>query len=84
MKYEGYVTRQEEQVGRFRRMEEKRIPADFDWDGLAGVSAEAREKLKRIRPVSVGQASRISGVRPPDVAILMVSLKRDARGAAGE
>ncbi|MGA2764850.1 MAG: tRNA uridine-5-carboxymethylaminomethyl(34) synthesis enzyme MnmG [Spirochaetia bacterium] len=84
VKYEGYVTRQEEQVGRFRRMEEKRIPADFDWDGLAGVSAEAREKLKRIRPVSVGQASRISGVRPPDIAILMVSLKRDARGAAGE
>ncbi len=81
VKYEGYITRQEEQVGRFRRMEEKLIPRDFDWDGLHGVSSEAREKLKLIRPVSVGQASRISGVRPPDIAILMVSLQRDPRRA---
>jgi tRNA uridine 5-carboxymethylaminomethyl modification enzyme len=79
VKYEGYILRQEEQVGRFRRLEERLIPGDFDWDGLAGVSAEAREKFKLIRPVSVGQASRISGVRPPDIAILMVSLKRDPR-----
>ncbi|HUI71365.1 MAG TPA: tRNA uridine-5-carboxymethylaminomethyl(34) synthesis enzyme MnmG, partial [Spirochaetia bacterium] len=81
VKYEGYIARQEEQVGRFRRMEEKLIPPDFDWDALAGVSTEAREKLKLIRPVSVGQASRISGVRPPDIAILMVSLQRGARQA---
>jgi tRNA uridine 5-carboxymethylaminomethyl modification enzyme len=81
VKYEGYITRQEEQVGRFRRMEEKLIPRDFDWDALRGVSSEAREKLKLIRPVSVGQASRISGVRPPDIAILMVSLQRDPRRA---
>lgn len=81
VKYEGYIARQEEQVGRFRRMEEKLIPRDFDWDGLAGVSAEAREKLKLIRPISIGQASRISGVRPPDIAILLVSLGRDARQA---
>jgi tRNA uridine 5-carboxymethylaminomethyl modification enzyme len=81
VKYEGYIMRQEEQVGRFRRMEEKLIPRDFDWDGLRGVSSEAREKLKLIRPISVGQASRISGVRPPDIAILMVSLKRDPRRA---
>lgn len=83
VKYEGYITRQEEQVGRFQRLEEKRIPADFDWDGLVGVSAEAKEKLKRVRPVSLGQASRISGVRPPDIAVLMVLLQkgdgRDAR-----
>ncbi len=77
VKYEGYIARQEEQVGRFRRMEEKRIPGDFDWDGLTGVSAEAKEKLKMIRPISVGQASRISGVRPPDIAVLLVSLTRD-------
>ncbi len=81
VKYEGYITRQEEQVGRFLRMEEKAIPRDFDWDALAGVSSEAREKLKLIRPISVGQASRISGVRPPDIAILMVSLKRETRQA---
>jgi tRNA uridine 5-carboxymethylaminomethyl modification enzyme len=79
VKYEGYISRQEEQVGRFRRLEETRIPADFDWDSLTGVSAEAREKLKRVRPLSLGQASRISGVRPPDVAVLMVALKRGAR-----
>ena len=79
VKYEGYIARQEDQVGRFQALEAKRIPPDFDWDGLVGVSAEAREKLKHIRPISVGQASRISGVRPPDVAILMVSLKRDGR-----
>ncbi len=83
VKYEGYIARQEQQVGRFRGLEEKRIPPDFDWDSLVGVSAEAREKLKHIRPISVGQASRISGVRPPDVAILMVSLKRGVRERPG-
>ena len=83
VKYEGYIARQEQQVGRFQRLEEKRIPADFDWDGLTGVSAEAKEKLKRVRPLSLGQASRISGVRPPDIAVLMVSLKRETRDAEG-
>lgn len=84
VKYEGYIRRQNDQVGRFRSMEERRIPAGFDWDSLAGVSSEAREKLKRIRPASLGQASRIPGVRPPDIAVLMVHMKRDApvRGAS--
>ena len=76
VKYEGYIRRQDALVGRFRSMEEKRIPPDFPWDAIAGLSSEAREKLKRIRPLSVGQASRIPGVRPPDVAILMVHLKK--------
>ena len=76
VKYEGYIRRQDALVGRFRSMEEKRIPPDFPWDAMAGLSSEAREKLKRIRPLSVGQASRIPGVRPPDVAILMVHLKK--------
>jgi tRNA uridine 5-carboxymethylaminomethyl modification enzyme len=76
VKYEGYIRRQDEQVGRFRGLEERRIPAGFDWGSLAGVSSEAREKLARIRPSSVGQASRIPGVRPPDIALLMVHLKR--------
>jgi tRNA uridine 5-carboxymethylaminomethyl modification enzyme len=79
VKYEGYIRRQDEQVERFRRMEQKRIPADFDWDGLRGVSAEAREKMKRIRPGSVGQASRISGVRPPDIAVLLLHLRDGQR-----
>jgi tRNA uridine 5-carboxymethylaminomethyl modification enzyme len=75
VKYEGYIRRQDDLVGRFRTLEEKRIPAGFDWDGAAGFSTEAREKLRRIRPGSVGQASRIPGVRPPDIAIILVHLR---------
>ncbi len=77
VKYEGYIRRQEEQVVRFRKTEEKRIPEGFDYRELGGLSAEAREKLQKIRPMSIGQASRISGVSPADIAVLMVCLKRD-------
>jgi tRNA uridine 5-carboxymethylaminomethyl modification enzyme len=76
VKYEGYIRRQDDLVGRFRTLEEKKIPAGFDWDGAAGFSSEAREKLRRIRPVSVGQASRIPGVRPPDIAVILVLLRK--------
>jgi len=78
VKYEGYIRRQDALVGRFRSMEEKRIPSDFPWSALPGISTEAREKLSRIRPLSVGQASRIPGVRPADIAVLMVHLRGDA------
>jgi tRNA uridine 5-carboxymethylaminomethyl modification enzyme len=78
VKYEGYIRRQDDQVGRFRGMEEKRIPGGFDWDSLSGISSEAHEKLRLIRPLSVGQASRIPGVRPPDIAVLMVHLRKGA------
>ncbi len=76
VKYAGYVRRQDDLVGRFRSLEDKRIPPGFDWDTAAGFSTEAREKLKRIRPASVGQASRIPGVRPPDIAVILVHLRR--------
>lgn len=76
VKYQGYIRRQDDLVGRFRMLEDKRIPADFDWDGAAGFSTEAREKLRRVRPGSVGQASRIPGVRPPDIAVILVSLRK--------
>jgi tRNA uridine 5-carboxymethylaminomethyl modification enzyme len=76
VKYAGYIRRQHVQVGRFRSLEDKRIPPGFDWDTAAGFSSEAREKLRRIRPGSVGQASRIPGVRPPDIAVLLVHLRR--------
>jgi tRNA uridine 5-carboxymethylaminomethyl modification enzyme len=76
VKYEGYIRRQDELVGRFRGMEEKRIPQGFNWDSLTGVSSEAGEKPKAIRPASVGQASRIPGVRPPDIAVLMLHLRK--------
>jgi tRNA uridine 5-carboxymethylaminomethyl modification enzyme len=78
VKYEGYIRHQDEQVERFRRMEERRIPEGFPYAELGGISAEAREKLLRIRPRSVGQASRISGVRPADIAVLLVALKKGA------
>jgi tRNA uridine 5-carboxymethylaminomethyl modification enzyme len=79
VKYEGYVLRQERQVDRFRKLEGLKIPTGFDYDRLEGISNEAREKLKAIRPFSVGQASRISGVRNSDITVLVVSLGRRER-----
>jgi tRNA uridine 5-carboxymethylaminomethyl modification enzyme len=79
VKYEGYVKRQERQVDRYGRMERISIPPDFDYDAVEGLSAEAREKFKTVKPLSVGQAGRISGVRTSDLAILMVVLDRRER-----
>jgi tRNA uridine 5-carboxymethylaminomethyl modification enzyme len=76
IKYEGYVSRQQKQVDRFQRLESLRIPAGFNYDSLAGISNESREKFKEVKPLSVGQASRISGVRNSDIAVLLVSLGR--------
>jgi tRNA uridine 5-carboxymethylaminomethyl modification enzyme len=81
VKYEGYIRRQEEQVGRYHDLEERAVPAGFDWSRLAGVSSEAREKLARVRPLSVGQASRIPGVRPTDIALLLLHLRKAGRDA---
>ncbi len=81
VKYEGYVLRQERQVDRFRKLEGLKIPTGFDYDRLEGISNEGREKLKAIRPFSVGQASRISGVRNSDVTVLVVSLGRRERAS---
>ncbi len=72
VKYEGYIAKQEAQVARFRRMEEKRIPHHVDYDAIPGLSFEGREKLQAIRPASIGQASRISGVSPADVSVLLI------------
>jgi tRNA uridine 5-carboxymethylaminomethyl modification enzyme len=81
VKYEGYMRRQERQVERFHRMEAVGIPPGFDYDRAAGLSAESRNKLKEIRPLSLGQASRISGVRSGDIALLMVYLRKGLGGA---
>ena len=75
LKYEGYIARQAEQVERFEMSESQRIPEDFDFAGVRSLSTEGREKLSQVRPVSIGQASRISGVTPSDVSVLMVYLK---------
>jgi tRNA uridine 5-carboxymethylaminomethyl modification enzyme len=76
VKYEGYIRRQRQQVDRFQRMETLLIPEDFDYARAAGLSAEAREKFLEIRPRSLGQAARISGVRSADLAVLLVHLRR--------
>ncbi|MCK4860109.1 MAG: tRNA uridine-5-carboxymethylaminomethyl(34) synthesis enzyme MnmG [Candidatus Omnitrophica bacterium] len=75
IKYEGYIKRQLTQVAKFRQLESKAIPADFNYCGIQGLKAEAQEKLDRIRPVCLGQAARISGVSPADISLLMIRLK---------
>lgn len=76
VKYEGYIARQESAIRKAARMESERMPADMDYLNLEGISIEARQKLDKIRPVSLGQASRISGVSPADMSVLMVYLKQ--------
>ncbi|HWI63830.1 MAG TPA: tRNA uridine-5-carboxymethylaminomethyl(34) synthesis enzyme MnmG [Symbiobacteriaceae bacterium] len=76
IKYEGYIQKELEQVERVKRLEAKRIPAEMDYQELKGLSTEAREKLGRIRPETIGQASRIAGVSPADIAMLMVYLEQ--------
>ena len=75
-KYEGYLKKGAEQIERAKKLEEKLLPEDLDYDGMTGLRIEAREKLAKIRPTNLGQASRIPGVNPADVAVLMVYLKR--------
>ncbi len=76
LKYEGYIRRQMSQVAQFKKMEHKRIPADIDYDAIPSIRIEARQKLKQVRPENVGQASRISGVSPADISVLLVYLGR--------
>ena len=79
LKYEGYISRQRKQVEQFRKMEEKKIPDWLDYDEVPSLRLEARQKLKEFRPVSVGQASRISGVSPADISVLLVFLEHYGR-----
>jgi tRNA uridine 5-carboxymethylaminomethyl modification enzyme len=79
VKYEGYIKRQLEQVARCQRLEAKPIPPDFNYDNVPGFSREVLEKFKRVRPATVGQASRISGVTPAAISLLLVALERDQR-----
>lgn len=74
IKYEGYIRRELSLVEQFKRMENKRIPPDIDYDAIPGLSNEGREKLKKIRPLSIGQASRISGISPADISLLTIYL----------
>ncbi len=76
VKYAGYIDRQEIEVARFKTLEDKQIPGSFDYNTVHSLRTEARQKLNKIRPATIGQASRISGVSPSDIGILMVWLKR--------
>ena len=78
-KYAGYIKRQLEQIHRFKKLEDKKIPVDYNFKNLKALSAEARIKLDRLRPVSIGQASRIAGVSPADIAALLVYLESHRR-----
>lgn len=79
IKYEGYIHKQLQQVERFSKLERKRLPSDLDYEKLEGLRIEARQKLSQMKPVSVGQASRISGVSPADINVLLVHLERIRR-----
>lgn len=81
-KYEGYIKRQLEAVRQFVNLEKKRLPSDLDYDRIPGLSNEVRQKLKEIRPLSLGQAARISGITPAAISILLVYLKKRGEGEA--
>lgn len=76
IKYEGYIKKSNEQVAKMLKMEDKKIPVDLDYDAVPSIAYEAREKLKKIRPISIGQASRIAGVNPADISILLVYIEQ--------
>lgn len=75
VKYEGYIEKALQQVERLKKMEDKKIPENIDYDAISGIATEAKEKLKEVRPLSVAQASRISGVNPADISILLVYIE---------
>jgi tRNA uridine 5-carboxymethylaminomethyl modification enzyme len=76
LKYRGYIVRQEQEIDNFKKFESMTIPEEFDFAEVRSLSSEGKEKLARIRPRSIGQASRISGVVASDVSVLMVHLRR--------
>ena len=76
IKYDGYIKRQIKQVENFKKLEVKKIPEDFDYDDVNSLRIEARQKLKQYQPVNIGQASRISGVSPADISVLLVYMEQ--------
>ena len=79
IKYEGYITRQLRQVEQYKKLENKKIPEDINYEDVNSLRIEARQKLTQIRPMSLGQASRISGVSPADISVLLVYLEQYKR-----
>ena len=83
-KYEGYIAKQRQEVERFMKLENKRLPEDMDYHAIKELSSEAAEKLDKVRPTNIGQASRISGVSPADISVLMIALELKRRKEQGE
>ena len=81
--YDGYIQKQLEQVARMEKLENKKIPAELDYEDVPNLRDEAREKLQLVKPMSLGQAGRISGVSPADVSVLMIYLEQRQRLEAG-
>ena len=84
IKYEGYIKRQEMQISQFKKLEKKRLPVPFDYKQVTNICLEAREKLTKIQPESVGQASRITGVSPADITALMIFLSSQGNSPVEE
>lgn len=80
IKYNGYIQRQEEQIGKLLKLERMPLPRELNFKTIPGLTAEVREKLDHVKPVSIGQASRISGITPAAISILMVYMKKISRG----
>ncbi|MBP9989474.1 MAG: tRNA uridine-5-carboxymethylaminomethyl(34) synthesis enzyme MnmG, partial [Ruminococcus sp.] len=78
-KYEGYIKRQQAQIDEMHRLEVKILPENIDYNNILGLRLEAREKLLKIRPHNIGQASRISGVSPSDISVLLIYLEKERR-----
>jgi tRNA uridine 5-carboxymethylaminomethyl modification enzyme len=81
-RYGGYLVKQQREVDRLRRMESRRLPGDVDYNAIRGLRNEARQVLARFRPATLGQAARLAGINPADVAVLLVALERTARAPA--
>ena len=81
VKYEGYIKRQQEVIEQFKKLEHRRVPEDFNYHDIKGFSNEVAEKLKKVRPSSIGQASRISGVTPAAISLLLVALERHKKAS---
>ncbi|MBQ2846423.1 MAG: tRNA uridine-5-carboxymethylaminomethyl(34) synthesis enzyme MnmG, partial [Firmicutes bacterium] len=84
IKYSGYIEKQLQQVERFKKLENRKLSPDIDYENLDGLRIEAKQKLSKIKPLSVGQASRISGVSPADINVLLIHLERTKRSNADE
>lgn len=84
IRYEGYINRQERQVEQFKKLEKKLIPVDIDYDDVSSLRLEARQKLQKFRPTNIGQASRIGGVNPADISVLIIYIDSLHRGTADE